>query len=305
MTSTASTDTDSDGRVSCPECGESVTAREGEEVVCDGCGHVLDGRRITDNPVRASAARNGDYDARAGTPLTYMRHDMGMSTEIGDSRELRKVPSRKRGQYARMRKWHSRLTGSKDRNLGVAYAELRRLSSQLNLPDTVAEEVARLYEKAVDHDLVRGRSIEGVLAALVYAVARKQGTPRTLEEIEEASGIEARDIGRTYRYVARELDLWIPPARPEDYLPRFADELDLSGAVVARARDLVEHARDADLLVGKGRTGIAAAVLYTASVLEGEKRTQQEVADAVGVTVETLRNRYQELMQDVVSVTDG
>jgi transcription initiation factor TFIIB len=230
---------------------------------------------------------------------------MGMSTEIGESRELREVPRRKRGQYARMRKWHSRLTGSKDRNLGVAYAELRRLSSQLNLPDTVAEEVARLYEKAVDHDLVRGRSIEGVLAALVYAVARKQGTPRTLEELEEASGIEARDVGRAYRYVARELDLWVPPARPEDYLPRFADDLDLSGAVVARAGDLVEHARDADLLVGKGRTGIAAAVLYTASVLEGEKRTQQEVADAVGVTVETLRSRYQELMQDVMSVIDG
>jgi len=291
--------------LSCPDCGSTVSTQGADETVCDGCGRVLDAERVDNNPAHASAAPDREGDARAGTPLTYTRHDMGVSTEIGDSRELSDVPIRKRGQYARMRRWHSRLTGSKDRNLGVAYTELRRLKSHLNLPESVSEEVARLYEKAVDHDLVRGRSIEGVLAALVYAVARKQGTPRTLEEIEEASGIEARDVGRAYRYVARELDLRIPPARPEDYLPRFADELDLSGAVVARARDLVEHARDADLLVGKGRTGIAAAVLYTASVLEGEKRTQQEVADAVGVTVETLRNRYQELMQDVVSVTDG
>ena len=71
-----------------------------------------------------------------------------------------------------------------------------------------------------------------------------------------------------------------------------------------RARTLIEQARDANLLAGKGRTGIAAAALYTAAVLEKETRTQDQVADAAGVTVVTLRNRYQELM-DAVGLGDA
>jgi len=225
---------------------------------------------------------------------------MGVSTEIGKgSGELYKVSGKKRAQYYRMRKWHNRLTKSKDRNLGFALSELNRMVSHLNLPKSVHEEVARLYEKAVDKGLVRGRSMESVIAALLYIVARQQGTPRTLDEIHETSGIDKREIGRTYRYVARELDLRILPAKPQDHIPRFAGKLQLSGEVQARARKIIQQAREKNLLSGKGPTGIAAAALYIAAVLEGEKRTQREVADIVGVTEVTIRNRYKELVENL------
>ena len=284
----------------CPECGGREVVEPGGdgELVCKGCGLILEAEAVDDREEwRAFTQRETERKARAGEPVTYTRHDMGVSTEIGiGTGELSKVAGRKRAQYARLQEWHSRRTGSKNRNLGFAYSELRRLSSQLSLPDAVQEEAARLYEKAVDKELVKGRSMEGVLTAVVYAVARDHGTPRTLDELAEAVGIESREIGRTYRYVARELGLDIMPVDPEDYLPRFASALDLSGAVQARARRLIEDARAANLFLGKGRTGVAAAALYTAAVLEGERRTQQAVADVAGVTVVTIRNRYQEIV---------
>ncbi|EHK00799.1 transcription initiation factor IIB, partial [Candidatus Haloredivivus sp. G17] len=83
-------------------------------------------------------------------------------------------------------------------------------------------------------------------SALIYIVARKQGTPRTLDEISDASGIEKREIGRAYRYVARELGLRILPAKPQDYVPRFAGKLQLSGEVQARARNILKEARERD-----------------------------------------------------------
>jgi len=43
--------------------------------------------------------------------------------------------------------------------------------------------------------------------------------------------------------------------------------------------------------------GVAAAALYIASVLEGEKRTQREVAEVAHVTEVTVRNRYKELVE--------
>ena len=292
----------------CPECGGTeVVEPDGDgELACKGCGLILEAEAVDDREEwRAFTQRETERKARAGEPVTYTRHDMGVSTEIGTGAgELSKVAGRKRAQYARLQEWHSRRTGSKNRNLGFAYSELRRLSSQLSLPDAVQEEAARLYEKAVDKELVKGRSMEGVLTGLIYAVARKQGVPRTLDEIAEASGLEPKTIGRTYRYVARELGLDIVPAEPEDYVPRFADALQVSGSVQARARTLIEQAREAGLLAGKQRTGVTAAALYVAALLEGEKRTQQRIADIVGVTVVTLRNRYQELM-DAVGLEDA
>jgi transcription initiation factor TFIIB len=38
-----------------------------------------------------------------------------------------------------------------------------------------------------------------------------------------------------------------------------------------------------------------AAVIYTSSILSGERRTQREVAEVAGVAEVTVRNRYKEL----------
>ena len=52
---------------------------------------------------------------------------------------------------------------------------------------------------------------------------------------------------------------------------------------------------DKGLASGRGPTGVAAAAVYIAGLLKGERRTQKEVADVVGVTEVTIRNRYREL----------
>jgi len=41
--------------------------------------------------------------------------------------------------------------------------------------------------------------------------------------------------------------------------------------------------------------GMAAAALYLACVMNGENRTQKDIAHASGVTEVTIRNRYKEL----------
>ena len=51
------------------------------------------------------------------------------------------------------------------------------------------------------------------------------------------------------------------------------------------------------LTSGRGPTGVAAAALYIASVLLGERKTQRDVADIAGVTEVTIRNRYKELAE--------
>jgi transcription initiation factor TFIIB len=285
----------------CPECGGNQFLEDENrgELRCAKCGLIVKEYMVDSGQEwRAFDSEQISRRARTGAPLTFTKHDKGLTTEIGKGLgELYKVPGKKRAQYYRLRKWHKRLIESKDRNLSFALSELQRIISFLNLPKPVHERIARYYEEAVDKGLVRGRSIESVIAALVYSVSRQFGTPRTLDEIAEASGLEKREIGRTYRYVARELKIRILPADPKDFVPRFCSILNLSDKVQAQASKILRRAKKMDITSGKGPTGVAAAAIYIACVLCGEKRTQREVASIVNVTEVTIRNRYKELIE--------
>ena len=87
------------------------------------------------------------------------------------------------------------------------------------------------------------------------------------------------------------------PTTPQDYISRFCSELKLSNDVQMKTIEILEEAADKELTSGRGPTGIAAASLYIASILCGERRTQREVADIAGVTEVTIRNRYKELAE--------
>ena len=285
----------------CPECRNThfIEDQSRGELYCSRCGYVLQQEIVdTGQEWRAFDSEQMSRRARSGAPLTFTKHDKGLTTEIGKGLgELYKVPAKKRAQYYRLTKWHKRLIKSKDRNLSFALSELQRIVSFLNLSRPVHERIARYYEEAVNKGLVRGRSIESVVAALTYAVSREFGSPRTLEEISESSGIDKREIGRTYRYIARELQIRILPADPVTFVPRFCSMLGLGDKVQARSIDILKKAKKHDITSGKGPTGVAAAAIYVACVLAGEKRTQREVADVVGVTEVTIRNRYKELVE--------
>jgi transcription initiation factor TFIIB len=289
----------------CPECGSGHLVRDYErgELVCDECGLVLDEQYIDQGPEwRAFDTEQNERKSRTGAPMTYTIHDKGLSTEIGWKNKDsygKSIPTRNRAQLYRLRKWQRRIrvSNATERNLAFALSELDRMSSGMGLPRNVRETAAMVYRKAVNRNLIRGRSIEGVTAASLYAACRQCNVPRTLDEIAEASRVGRKEIGRTYRFMTRELRLKLMPTSPQDYLSRFCSELKLSGEVRARSSEILKIADAKELTSGRGPTGVAAAAIYIASILCNERRTQREVADIAGVTEVTIRNRYKELTE--------
>jgi transcription initiation factor TFIIB len=231
-----------------------------------------------------------------------MMHDKGLSTNIGwqDKDAYGKsLSSRQREKMQRLRTWNERFRtrDSKERNLKQALGEIDRMASALGLPDNVRETASVIYRRALDEDLLPGRSIEGVSTAALYAAARQAGTPRSLDEIAGVSRVEKDEIARTYRYVVRELKLEIQPADPESYVPRFASDLELSDESERRARELLETAKSQGIHSGKSPVGLAAAAVYAASLLTNEKVTQSEVSEVANISEVTIRNRYHELLE--------
>ena len=291
--------------IKCPECGSTHLSRDYSraELVCNDCGFVIDEDQIDRGPEwRAFDSEQREKRARTGAPMTYTIHDKSLSTMISWTNKDaygKSIPMRNRAQLFRLRKWQARIriSDATERNLAFALSNLDRLSSSLSLPRMVRETAAMIYRKAASKNLIRGRSVEGVSAAALYAACRQCHVPRTLDEISSIAHMLRKDVGRNYRYVARELGLKLIPTSPEDYISRFCSELKLSGGVKAKTIEILKEAADKELTSGRGPTGIAAAALYIATVLCGERRTQREVADVAGVTEVTIRNRYKELAE--------
>jgi transcription initiation factor TFIIB len=289
----------------CPKCGSTHIAKDHSraELVCKDCGLVIDEDMIDHGPEwRAFDSDQQEKKARTGSPMTYTIHDKGLSTMIGwGNRDSygKSIPTRNRAQLYRLRKWERRIriADSTERNLAIALSNLDRMASGMGLPRMVRETAAMIYRKAAFKKLVRGRSIGGVTAAALYAACRQCHVPRTLDEISNMARISRKEIGRNYRYVSRELGLKLLPTSPEDYISRFCSELKLSSDVQAKTMEILLEATRRELTSGRGPTGIAAASLYIACVLCGERRTQREVAEVAGVTEVTIRNRYKELAQ--------
>lgn len=286
----------------CPECNGDLRT-DGDELVCQECGLVAENQNIDRGPEwRAFNHQERQEKSRVGAPTTKTMHDKGLTTTI-DWKDKdaygRNIGAKKRSQMNRLRRWQERIRtkDAGERNLQFALSEIDRMSSALDLPDSVREVASVLYRRALDEDLIRGRSIEGVATACLYAACRQEGLPRSLEEIEDVSRVERKEIGRTYRYVSKALGLEMEPVDPKSYVQRYCSELELSEKVKTKAMEIIDTTAEQGLLSGKSPTGYAAAAIYAAALLCNEKRTQREVAEVAQVTEVTIRNRYQEQIE--------
>ena len=287
----------------CPDCGSKMLQKSAErgEIFCKNCGLVLEDNMIQEGPEwRAFDAEQRNSRARTGAPLKYMSPNKGLVTEIDQyNRDIRggKIAPSQQAQLYRMRKWHKRasISNSIERNLAIALTELNRVASHLGLQESIRESSALLYRKCVEKGLIRGRQIESVVSAVIYAICRQYGIPRTLDEISSVAEIPQKEIGRTYRLITQELGIKVPLTNPQFYISRFVTSLKVSGETQKKAVEILNKALEKGLISGRGPMGVAAAAVYIASVLTDERRTQKEVADVAGVTEVTIRNRYREL----------
>jgi transcription initiation factor TFIIB len=288
----------------CPECQGQITRHsDSGEVTCESCGLVFKDDQIDHGPEwRAFTSDERDEKSRVGAPTTQLMHDKGLSTTIGwqDTDGYgQPVSGRKRAQLQRLRTWNERFRtkDAHERNLKQALGEINRMASALGLPESVRETAGVLYRRAVEQNLLPGRSIEGMSTASLYAAARQHGVPRPLTEFADVSRVEKLRIQRAYRYLSRELGLEIKPEDPIEYLPQFASSLNVSDEAERRSRELLEVATDNAIHSGKSPAGLAASALYAATHLTNEQLTQETVSEVAHVSQVTIRNRYQELLE--------
>ncbi|MFW9886795.1 MAG: transcription initiation factor IIB [Candidatus Thorarchaeota archaeon] len=291
----------------CIGCGDSSFTRDyarGENV-CTSCGLVASDRNVDRGPEwRAFTSEERDAKARTGAPMRLSIADKGLSTVIdwrNKDASGRALTTSTRAAIYRMRKWHirSRVHSSHHRNLGFAMSEMERLSSQLGIPREARETAALIYRKTLTKRLVRGRSIDSVVAASIYLACRIHRIPRRLDEIVTEARTNRKQISQAVRLVLSKVNVKVPLASAKDLIPRLSSDLALEGRTVRKATEIIQRAKERRITIGKDPGGIAGAALYIAGILEEDRRTQREIAKVSHVTEVTIRNRYKELVRSL------
>ena len=297
-----SSDDETNRTETCPECrsGSLIQVANAAEVVCEDCGLVVEEELIDRGPEwRAFDQAERESRTRVGAPMTETLHDHGLTTRIDwrdEDAAGQTLSAEKAHRMHRLRTWQTRVrvNDAKERNLQFALGEIDRMACAIDVPEPGRETASVIYRRALSADLIRGRSIEGIATAALYAACRQDGIPRSLDEVVAVSRVEKTEVGRAHRYLCAELGLELRPYDPAAFVPQLASALELSRDVQLEAIEIVDAAAEAGLHSGKAPAGLAGAALYAASRLCDEERTQREVADAASVTEATIRNRYQE-----------
>ena len=285
----------------CPECKSTNLTYDAQlgEIICNDCGLNVEEKMVDSGVDMGGKFDKNEKKSRGGAPISNQKFDKGLTTNVGGTSDIYKLDPGNTRKYLRLKKWQERVSTSIERNLRLAMAELRVIASYLELPNVVKDEASRIYNFVLQRGLVRGRSMESVIASCLYAACRSYGIPRTLDEMSTASDIERKEIGRTYRFIARRLGIKIKQSSPKDYVSRFSSVLKLSPKTQNDALKVLNDAEKVELTSGRGPAGISAAALYVAALMNDEKKTQREVADIAGITEVTIRNRYKELIEEL------
>jgi len=290
-----------------------ITDPERGEIICSNCGHVMvDKIQETMQEWRAfNYTDKGNSRSRMGTTSSLARHDMGLYTIIGQTNRDasgHNLTAPVLSTISRLRVWDNRTQldpssySPSHRNFQTTFNNLDRLKDKLGLSYAIIEKTAYIYRKAHKRGLIRGRSMQALLAACVYIACREMENPRTLRDLATIMNIKRKDITRSYRMLVLELDFKIPLIDPMKCIIRISNNLDLSEKTKRKAMRMMDNVIRSRISAGKNPMGLAASILYLSCLLNGDQKNQTAFAQAAGVTELTIRNIIRILKNHSISI---
>ena len=271
-----------------------VTDSDRGEVFCGGCGLVLV-QNLDDNSHENRSYSSEDFmkNARTGPATSLTMFDRGLSTVIGTNKDFsgNSLSSKTKFEFNRLRTWDQRSKSRTTSSLSKAFTLLHGMKTKIGVPNNVVENAAYIYRKAVNAKLTRGRTMASLIAASLYASCRQNNIPRTLDDIAAAGNVERRILSRDLRTIIKKLGLNLNQYDTASFIVKISNNMNLSEKTKRDAFGILKRCEDERITAGKHPVAQAAASLYIACIVNGEKISQKKFSIESGVSDVTIRNR--------------
>lgn len=251
-----------------------------------------DGTVVEDRPIDTGPYWGDAEDAMAAplvnAPSTFIDH-------AGGPQDIRR-----RLEALRLRKLQRIIESeTEDRSVSEAREVIARVSAQAGLPRPCVDDALGIFSKAVNKGLLRGRSVEVVALACLYIACRRNGTPRSVDELCQYLGVDGGQVMDAAKLLMSSLSIKVPPSDPAMYVRTIGSRLGVDWDVIKEALKIIRNVRrrGRNVVVGKNPISLAAAAIYMAALARGKGITIKDVAKAVGMSRTTIRRRYRELLR--------
>jgi len=271
-----------------------ITDSERGEMFCGGCGLVLV-QNIADTSHESNGYSQEDFMklTRTGPATSLTMHDKGLSTVIGINKDFsgNALSSKTKYEFNRLRVWDQRSKSRSTATLSKAFTLLNGMKTKLGISDNVVENAAYIYRKIVSAKLTRGRTMASLVSASLYAACRENNLPRTLDDIANAGNIERRILSRDLRTIIKKLGLNLNQYDISSFISKISNNMNLKEKTKRDAFDILKRCEPEGIIAGKHPVAQAAASLYIACIINGEKISQKKFSKESGVSDVTIRNR--------------
>ena len=289
---------------------EMITDAYTGEIACSNCGSVSS-EPIIDLGSEVIGRNPNDYqnNSRVGAKRSLKMIDMGLSTLI-ESKDKdvtgKSLSLENKRMFYRLRMWdRNSRSAITSKSFQKAFTLLDAMSSKLGLPQSVVEESAYLFRKIAARRILAGRSTSAMLSATIYATCRITGTPRTLQDIADAGNIKKKVLQRTYRFIAKELDINPEAYTPSEFVTRIAKGLSLSEKTQRLAFKILDQCAKKQVSTSKNPMAMAAAAIHLASTINNERVSQLKISKISGISAVTIRERRREVVKKIGDVSNG
>ncbi|KAJ1355555.1 Transcription initiation factor IIB [Parelaphostrongylus tenuis] len=185
-----------------------------------------------------------------------------------------------------------KIMNNTDRQMTQAMSVIREMSERLHLAKSIQDLASKTFKDVLDSKALKGKNNEAQAAACLYFACRKEGAPRTFNEICAVSRVSKKEIGRCFKLIIRSLETNLDQITSADFISRFCGNLSLPNSIQAAATCIAKRAVDMDLVAGRSPISLAAAAIYMASQASSEKRTAKEVGEIAGAAEVTVKQAY-------------
>ncbi|EJD01543.1 cyclin-like protein [Fomitiporia mediterranea MF3/22] len=292
-------------RLVCPECRDpnpNIIEEFGSgDLVCGTCGLIL-GDRVVDtrSEWRTFANDEGDDPSRVGAAIDPLMEGMEqMDTVIsykdggsGVARELQRAASRSQNTRS-------------ERNMLQAFRDISSWCDQFSLPKTISDIAKQLYKRADEEKLLRGKSLDAVIAACIFIACRQAHVPRTFREMCTLTHVPKKTLGQCYKTLEKAFNLAAagsnnttqnsrpdPAAtttNPQDLLARYCNHLGLPHLVQSTASEIISIGKEHAFTDGRSPISIASGSIYFTTQLLGVPMTMKDLCENAGVSESTVK----------------
>lgn len=201
-----------------------------------------------------------------------------------------------RSERSNRKEWleFSRVQNATEQQLSQAFAVLEDATDRLGLCIEVRQEAAELYCDGFRAKTTDGRDTDTFVAAAIRIASQSLQRPIPVGRLTESPDVHENQFRLSQSALQNDLELSLKTPTAVDYLPFLTQAL--GGVDDFRIQEIeraLESIAGDTSLVGKDPVGIAAATIYFVE----DGLTQANVAEAAGVSTETIRQRVVQIRE--------